>query len=181
VRSDLNFPVTEVLDQHDISEVADTIVNLDLVLEELLEGGNVEDLVACRLRSVDDELCFSSAPIFPHKHFHLTSMMKTVLGEERRVNTLLVTLACLPLEDFYKIDDLSLLYHAATSQEAGQQQSNFMYILLMVPFCLRKWSQRGEILRRSLIEIDLMSRSLIFGSRNSRVLWECQDFESLMV
>ena len=63
VRSDFNLSITEVLDQHDISEVADTVVNLDLVLEELLEGGNVEDLVACRLRSVDDELCFSSAPI----------------------------------------------------------------------------------------------------------------------
>jgi hypothetical protein len=69
VRSDLNLPVTEVLDQHDISEVADTVVNLYLVLKELLEGGNVEDLVACRLRSVDDELCFSSAPIFPHNTF----------------------------------------------------------------------------------------------------------------
>jgi len=30
--------------------------------------------------------------------------------------------------------DLSLLYHAATSQEAGQQQSNAMYVLLKVPF-----------------------------------------------
>jgi len=66
VRSDLNLSITEVLDQHNIPEVADTVVNLDLVLEELLEGGDIEDLVACRLRSVDDELCFASAPILLH-------------------------------------------------------------------------------------------------------------------
>lgn len=39
-----------------ITEVSDTAVNLDLVLEELLKGGDVEDLVAGGLRSVDDEL-----------------------------------------------------------------------------------------------------------------------------
>jgi hypothetical protein len=49
---------------------------------------------------------------------------------------------------FLQIDDLSLLYHAATSQEVGQQQSNFIYVLLMVPFYIRRWSQRGVILRR---------------------------------
>ena len=65
VRSDLDLPVTEILDQHNIPEVSDTIVNLDLVLKELLEGGDVEDLVACRLRSVDDELFFSSAQAVP--------------------------------------------------------------------------------------------------------------------
>jgi hypothetical protein len=65
VRSDLDLPVTEILDQHNIPEVSDTIVNLDLVLKELLEGGDVEDLVACRLRSVDDELLFSSAQAVP--------------------------------------------------------------------------------------------------------------------
>ena len=57
-------------------------------------------------------------------------------------------LGLLALGGFLQIDDLSLLHHAATSQEAGQQQSNFMYILLMVPFCIQKWSQRGGILRR---------------------------------
>jgi hypothetical protein len=57
-------------------------------------------------------------------------------------------LGLLALGGFLQNNDLSLLYHAATSQEAGQQQSNFMYILLMVPFCIQKWSQRGGILRR---------------------------------
>jgi hypothetical protein len=63
VCSNLNLSIAKVLDLHDITEVPDTAVNLDLVLKELLEGGDVEDLVACRLRSVDDELCFSSEPI----------------------------------------------------------------------------------------------------------------------
>jgi hypothetical protein len=56
VRSDFNLPIAEVLDQHNITKISDTVVNLDLVLEELLECGNIEDLVASRLRSIDDEL-----------------------------------------------------------------------------------------------------------------------------
>jgi hypothetical protein len=63
VRSDLNLPIAEILDLHDITEVPDTAVDLDLVLKELLEGGDIEDLVARGLRSVDDELFFSSALI----------------------------------------------------------------------------------------------------------------------
>lgn len=63
VCGNLNLSIAKILDLHDITEVPDTAVNLDLVLEELLEGGDVEDLVACRLRSVDDELWFSSALI----------------------------------------------------------------------------------------------------------------------
>jgi hypothetical protein len=52
------------------------------------------------------------------------------------VHTFLVILACLPF-DTYNFNDLSLLYHAATSREAGQQQSNVVYVLWMVPF----WSR----------------------------------------
>jgi len=72
VCSDLNLPIAEILDQHDITEVSDAVINLDLVLKELLEGGNVEDLVACGLRSVDDELFSLSAPILPHTASHQT-------------------------------------------------------------------------------------------------------------
>jgi len=121
VGNNLNLSLALLGDLNDIAEVANAAINLDLVLEELLEGGDVEDLVACGLRSVDDEL----------------------LGD----------LGLLALGGFLQIDDLSLLYHAATSQEAGQQQSNFMYVLLMVPLCIRRWSQRGVILRRLSIEM----------------------------
>jgi len=56
VRNDLDLSVTNLGDLNGLTEVANTAVNLDLVLEELLEGGDVEDLVAGGLRSVDDEL-----------------------------------------------------------------------------------------------------------------------------
>ena len=78
MRSDLNLSVTDILDLHDVAEVSDTAVNLDLVLKELLEGGDVEDLVACGLRSVDDELCsgqrqshFPGLNFTPHAHYML--------------------------------------------------------------------------------------------------------------
>jgi hypothetical protein len=63
VRGNLNLSIADILDLNDIAEVSDTAVNLDLVLKELLEGGDVEDLVAGGLRSVNDELSFSSVPI----------------------------------------------------------------------------------------------------------------------
>ena len=54
--SDLDLAITDLLDLDNIAEVANAAVNLDLVLEELLEGADVEDLVAGGLRSVNDEL-----------------------------------------------------------------------------------------------------------------------------
>lgn len=39
-----------------VAKVVDTALNLDAVLEELLEGGDVEDLVVGGLLGVDDEL-----------------------------------------------------------------------------------------------------------------------------
>ena len=56
VRNDLNLSIADLRDLDDITEVANTAVDLNLVLEELLEGGDVEDLIASGLRSVDDEL-----------------------------------------------------------------------------------------------------------------------------
>jgi hypothetical protein len=56
VRNDLDLALSLLANLDDIAKVADTAVNLYLVLEELLEGGDIEDLVACRLRSIDDEL-----------------------------------------------------------------------------------------------------------------------------
>lgn len=52
----LDLSISNLLDLNDIAQVADTSINLDLVLEELLEGRDVEDLVGGRLRGVDDEL-----------------------------------------------------------------------------------------------------------------------------
>jgi hypothetical protein len=56
MRNDLDLPVALLGDLHDVAEVADAAVDLDLVVQEFLEGGDVEDLVAGGLRGVDDEL-----------------------------------------------------------------------------------------------------------------------------
>jgi hypothetical protein len=121
VRSDLDLPVTEILDQHNIPEVSDTIVNLDLVLKELLEGGDVEDLVACRLRSVDDELFFSSAQAVPRTASTQILLCRSVRGEDMRLFTLLVTLACLPLADFCKS---MILAYCITPQPLKRQANS---------------------------------------------------------
>lgn len=54
--NDLNLALASLLDDDVVAEVADAAIDLDLVLQELLEGGGVEDLVASGLLSVDDEL-----------------------------------------------------------------------------------------------------------------------------
>lgn len=56
VSNNLDLAVTGLGDDDLVTEVADTALDLDAVVEELLEGRDVEDLVACGLRSVDDEL-----------------------------------------------------------------------------------------------------------------------------
>jgi hypothetical protein len=62
VSGDLDLAIANLLDLDGVTEIANTAVHLDLVLEELLEGADVEDLVAGGLRSVDDELHSLSAP-----------------------------------------------------------------------------------------------------------------------
>lgn len=56
VCDNLDLSLALLGDLDGITKVSNAAVNLDLVLEELLEGRDVEDLVACGLRSVDDEL-----------------------------------------------------------------------------------------------------------------------------
>jgi len=56
VRNNLDLSITLLRDLDGITKVTNTAVDLNLVLEELLEGGDVENLVAGGLRSVDDEL-----------------------------------------------------------------------------------------------------------------------------
>jgi hypothetical protein len=49
VRNNLDLSVANLRDLDGISEVSDTAINLNLVLQELLEGRDVENLVACGL------------------------------------------------------------------------------------------------------------------------------------
>jgi hypothetical protein len=57
VSNDLDLALTSLGDDDVVTQVADTALDLDAVVEELLEGGDIEDLVRGRLRSIDDELC----------------------------------------------------------------------------------------------------------------------------
>lgn len=54
--NDLDLAITLLLDDNVVAQVVGAALDLDAVLEELLEGGDVEDLVVGGLRSVDDEL-----------------------------------------------------------------------------------------------------------------------------
>lgn len=56
VGNDLDLAVTLLLDDNVVAQVVGAALDLDAVLEELLEGGDVEDLVVGGLGSVDDEL-----------------------------------------------------------------------------------------------------------------------------
>ena len=54
--NNLDLAIADLGDDNLVTEVADTALDLDAVVEELLKGRDVEDLVAGRLRSVDHEL-----------------------------------------------------------------------------------------------------------------------------
>lgn len=55
--NDLDLALTSLGDDDVVTQVADTALDLDAVVEELLEGGDIEDLVRGGLRSIDDVLC----------------------------------------------------------------------------------------------------------------------------
>jgi hypothetical protein len=56
VRNDLNLAITGLRDLDGVAEVSGAALNLDAVVQELLKGLDVEDLVIDGLRAVDDEL-----------------------------------------------------------------------------------------------------------------------------
>lgn len=56
VGNDLDLAARLLLDDDGITQVVGAALDLDALLEELLEGRDVEDLVVGGLRSVDDEL-----------------------------------------------------------------------------------------------------------------------------
>lgn len=54
--NNLNLAIARLGDLNIVAEVSDAALDLDAVVQELLESGDVEDLVAGRLGGVDDEL-----------------------------------------------------------------------------------------------------------------------------
>jgi hypothetical protein len=62
MRNDLDLSITLLRDGNRIAKVTGAAFDLDTVVEELLEGLDVEDLVVDGLRAVDDELWEVLAP-----------------------------------------------------------------------------------------------------------------------
>lgn len=122
---DLDLALASLLDLDVLTKVTNATVNLDLVLEELLEGGNVEDLVASGLLSVDDELTTSISTWWIRdtiKSLNLPSWWSGSSCPWGRPSSAA------------KHIDLSLLLHAMISLglfpvRLGQQQSGVIYIL----------------------------------------------------
>jgi len=56
VRHDLDLAIASTLDFDLVAEVAGAAFDLDAVVQELLEGGKIEDLVGNGLRAVDGVL-----------------------------------------------------------------------------------------------------------------------------
>jgi hypothetical protein len=56
VRNNLDLSLTDLGDLYGLAKVSHTAIDLDLILEELLKRGDIEDLIGCWLGSVDDEL-----------------------------------------------------------------------------------------------------------------------------
>jgi hypothetical protein len=63
VRNDLDLSIALLRDGNGVAKVASASLDLDAVVQELLKGLDVEDLVVDGLRAVDDELCRLLAPV----------------------------------------------------------------------------------------------------------------------
>ncbi len=129
MRNDLDLPVALLGDLHDVAEVADAAVDLDLVVQELLEGGDVEDLVACGLRGIDDELR------------QVKEALESQASVGREQSYLLGYLLLLPLggsaSGFLSSTglSLSLLFSSLVPEmgTGGQQSGVMVYVLLQEP------------------------------------------------
>ena len=101
MRDDLDLPFADLRDLDRVAEVAGAAVDLDAVVQELLEGGNVEDLVAGRLSGVDDELRFRARRVsFADRPLTQTMPSRRSVAKlsERFVSlTFNVVFCCLPL------------------------------------------------------------------------------------
>jgi len=56
MRNNLDLPIANLGDLNNIAKVSNAAIDFDPILEELLEGGDVEDLIGGGLRGVDDKL-----------------------------------------------------------------------------------------------------------------------------
>ena len=128
MRHHLNLALSLLLDGHHIAQIPHPSIDLDFVVQELLEGTDVEDLVRGRLRGIDDEL--SSPPSDASWHgvkfrghktaeafVHIRESARTGRGRKIRRHTLWVTLPLTflpfgPVVFCYKIHLASCLFSA---------------------------------------------------------------------
>jgi hypothetical protein len=73
VGNNLDLAIAGLGDHDVLTEVTDTALDLDAVVEELLEGRDIEDLVASGLRSVDNELLGNLLGLATTSLYHMES------------------------------------------------------------------------------------------------------------
>lgn len=56
--NNLNLAITLLANLHRIAEISNAVIDLDLIVQEFLKGGDIEDLVRSRLGGVDDVLYY---------------------------------------------------------------------------------------------------------------------------
>ena len=56
MRNNLNFPISLLADLNCIAQISHTVVDFNLVVEELFESGDIKDLVRGGLGGIDYEL-----------------------------------------------------------------------------------------------------------------------------
>lgn len=59
MRNHFNLSIALLAYLYGVPQIPSSIINLDFIMEELFEGGNIEDLVGGGLGSIDDELQIS--------------------------------------------------------------------------------------------------------------------------
>lgn len=71
--NNLDLAIANLGDHNVLTKVADTALDLDAVVEELLKGRDIEDLVASGLRSVDNELLGNLLGLATTSLYHMES------------------------------------------------------------------------------------------------------------
>lgn len=59
--NNLNLPITLLADLDGVAKIAHSVIDLYLVVQELLESGDIEDLIGGGLGGIDDELFHSAS------------------------------------------------------------------------------------------------------------------------
>ena len=90
MRDNLNFAITGLRDLDGVPQVADAVFDFDSVVQELLEGRDVENLIIDRLGGVDDVLFGQNCQ---YKSQGLPYWAKKNMWK----NTFFVTFCCFPL------------------------------------------------------------------------------------